>query len=353
MEYTEEELNLITLCSFADLTYKDRREGCKNADGTGFAINGVLQNLIKKGKRGVYNKVRENFFDPVYREKTVNGLKERGIVCLTLASESYPPLLRHIPDPPIVLYCMGNAEVFKRDCFSVVGSRHTPVNMLAECRKFAAALSEKFTVVTGSADGGDTAALEGAGNPVSVLAYGLDYVNSASNVKLLKRVAHGGLLVTEYSPQTKPQSFYFPVRNRIIAGISAGTLVVSAGKKSGALITAGYAADYGREVFAFPYGIGSAQGAGCNKLIKDGAALAENPLDIFSVFGIDLKSPQRAELTDEETRTYNSLAELGEAYLPELAAKLGVQPFKLAATLSSLEIKGLAVRLGGNRYGAI
>ena len=128
--------------------------------------------------------------------------------------------------------------------------------ILADCRKIAGEASEKFTVVSGIADGADTAALEGAldagGKVISVMANGLDYIYPLTNKDLAKRVEENGLLVSEYLPDVQPKPYYFPVRNRIIAGLSRGTLVVSAGVKSGALITADHAVDYGRDVFALP-----------------------------------------------------------------------------------------------------
>ena len=155
---------------------------------------------------------------------------------------------------------------------------------LADCKKMAGEISSRFTVVSGFADGADSAALEGAlaagGKVISVFANGLDYIYPAINRPLADKVEKCGLIITEYPPEVGPKPYHFPVRNRIIAGLSKGTLVVSADKTSGALITADYAADYGRDVFAFPYSIGAFSGAGCNALIKKGAFLAENILDI-------------------------------------------------------------------------
>ena len=206
------------------------------------------------------------------------------------------------------------------------------------------------------ADGADSAAIEGAlesGKIISVLAYGFDYCYPAFNDRLIKSVEERGLLITEHTPQIAPKAYLFPIRNRIIAGLSDGTLVVSAGEKSGALITAEYALEYGRHLFAFPYNIGTASGAGCNSLIKKGGMLAENILDIFSAFGLDFKEPVKQPLTEEEQKLFNLIAEAGEIFLPKAAEKLGKMPFQLIPLLTALEVKGVVVRLGGNRYSAV
>lgn len=206
------------------------------------------------------------------------------------------------------------------------------------------------------ADGADSAAIEGAvesGKIISVLAYGFDYCYPAFNDRLVKEVESKGLLITEHTPQIAPKAYLFPVRNRIIAGLSEGTLVVSAGEKSGALITAEYAAEYGRHLFVFPYNIGTASGAGCNSLIKKGGMLTENILDIFSAFGLDFKEPLKQPLNEDEQKLFGLIAEAGEIFVPEAAEKLGKMPFQLIPLLTSLEVKGLIVRLGGNRYAVI
>lgn len=199
-------------------------------------------------------------------------------------------------------------------------------------------------------------AIEGAlesGRVISVLAHGFDYCYPAYNDRLVKTVEERGLLITEHTPQIAPKAYLFPVRNRIIAGLSEGTLVVSAGEKSGALITADYAVEYGRQLFVFPYNIGVASGAGCNSLIKKGGMLTENILDILSAFGLDFKEPEKQPLSEEEQRLFSLIGSSGEIFVPDAAEKLGRLPFQLIPLLTSLEVKGLIVRLGGNRYAVI
>lgn len=356
MMYTETEENLIILCSIPQLTYKLRRVLLSDllSDGPDFVKYADF--LIKSLSEGVYNKVRGLYFSAEYRRNVINCLDKKGIKCVTYFSEDYPLSLKNTSAAPIVLFCKGNISLLKSRCFAVVGSRRTLPNIVKECKNIASSLTDEFTVVTGMADGADSAAIKGAlpsGKVISVLANGFDYVYPAFNEELTKDVEKSGLLVTEYPPDVAPRSFNFPVRNRIIAGLAEAVLVVSAGKKSGALITAGYALDYNRTLFAFPYTLGVASGEGCNSLLKKGGILAENILDIFSVFGLDCKPTGQIKLSDEEYKLLELIRAEGEAFLPAVAEKLGKAPYQLIPAISSLEIKGLIVRMGGNRYSAL
>lgn len=356
MSYTREEEDVIVLDSFEEFTYKNKYILLGGLENTSPDFDKNAAALIKSLSEGVYNKLRGKFKDPACRAKVFENLAGKGVECITYFSELYPENLRQIPNPPIVLYCKGNKNLLRERCFAIVGSRRTPRNILEISKKVAGEVSGKFTVVSGMADGADSAAVEGAlggGKIISVLAYGFDYVYPSVNANLIKEVEKRGLLISEYPPDIPPRSYQFPVRNRIIAGLSDAVLVVSAGKKSGALITAYYATEYGRQVMAFPYGMGVTYGEGCNGLIKKGADLVENTLDIFSAFGIDYKPPEKsAELSGEERAVYEIIKQTGEAFAPEIAQKLGKQPYQLIPVLSSLEIKGLVARLGGNRYAA-
>lgn len=356
MEYTSKETDLIVADSFAELTNKQKRMflhsvGVCCENGTKYSAE-----LIKTLGDGVYNKMRADFFSADYRAKVTARLDKKGLICVTRFSEVYPESLANIPLPPLVLYCKGNTALLSSRCFGIVGSRRTQTASLAACRKISEELTARLTVVTGVADGADSAAAEGAvksGALICVLPYGYDYVKRSSNYRLLKKAEERGLLVTEFPPQISPQRFLYLVRNRIIAGLCEGVLVVSAAKRSGALNTAGYAADYGREVFAFPYSLGVASGEGCNGLIKNGAYLCENVLDIFSCFGLEYNSEKQQELTPEEETVLGCIKELGEAHVQIIANSSGLKPFMVTAVCSSLEIKGLIVKAGGNKYAPV
>ena len=353
MSYTEEEENLIVLSGIEDISDRIKHNlvfNCKNAEER-------QDYAVKNIPTGVYNIAENKFRDGIFRTQFIESLNKKGIECVTYLSQNYPENLKHIDEPPIVLFCKGNTKLLKSNCFSVVGSRRTSAQALALCRKISGELTEAFTVVTGMAEGADSAVIEGAlpsGKIISVLANGFDCFYPAKNKSLIERVGRDGLLVTEYLPHILPLKYNFPVRNRIIAGLSRGTLVVSAGEKSGALITADYALEYGREVFAFPYSAGVSSGAGCNKLIKNGAYLTENILDILEVFGLDLKKSATAlHLTDDEKAVLEEIKLAGEGFLPAIAQKLNKFTYQLIPVVASLEIKGLIARLGGNRYSII
>lgn len=352
MIYSEEEQNLIVLSAIVEMTYNERYTSLSALMSSTPDFEACKNLLIKRCDIGVYNKVRDSFYDPLFRNSVFAQLDKRGIECVTYVSAEYPELLKHISTPPIVLYLKGDKKLLAGRHFSIVGSRRTNPSALVQCKRFAKELSEYFTIVSGSASGADSAALDGAkGRAISVTAFGFDYLE-LSNPQL-KAVCERGLFVSEHFPTVKPQTFLYHPRNRIIAGLSAGTLIASAGEKSGALITAGYAADFGKEVFAFPYNIGVDSGVGCNNLIKQGANLCQNPLDILDAFGLDLKPSLVITLSEDEQKAYAVIKEQGEIFVPHLAQNLGVLPFKLTPVLASLEIKGLICKIGGNRYSII
>ncbi len=282
-------------------------------------------------------------------------LKRRGIECVTFKSADYPEQLKHITYPPLVLYLRGRRELLSTRMFAVVGSRRTPAPVLEECKRFCAELSSYLTIVSGVADGGDSAAVKGAlstGNIVCVLPGGHDS-GCCANVNLYKKVESEGLTLTEFTPTTPVQRHTFTLRNRIIAGLSEGVLVVSAGEGSGALSTAAYATDFNKDVFAFPYNVGVAAGTGCNGLIKSGAFLCDSVEDVLSVLRIDYKT-QTADSYDEaegdEADVLKLLKEQGEMHAEQLAAELKMKLTDVVTACSMLEIKGLIVRTGGNSY---
>lgn len=279
--------------------------------------------------------------------------------CLTITYEHplYPPKWKTLSDPPACLYARGNTELLKERCFTVVGSRRTPEHARKTCEVLTKELSSAFCIVTGTADGGDLAAIKGAlsgtGKVICLHAGGLEGLPQG-NAALLAEVEEKGLILSPYPPSTPVRNFSFEYRNKLLAALGEGTLVVGAGEKSGALITARHAQSLGKPVFAFPYPPNAAYGVGCNALIKKGGLLTETAEDILSAFGLKPTEKTAAvPLTEAEEKALTALKELQEAHAIELARAVGVPPFKIGAVLSSLEVKGLVVSLGGNRYEAV
>ncbi len=221
-------------------------------------------------------------------DAALNWLKEPNRAIVTLADPHYPKALLDIHDPPLLLYVNGNLSLLSRPTLSIVGARNATPGGIDNAKAFARHLASKgWCVASGLAAGIDTAAHEGAlsaspkgGSTIAVMATGLDIVYPASNLGLAHRIAQEGLLISEAPLGTPSKSYLFPRRNRIVAGLAQGVLVVEATQKSGSLITARLATEMGREVFAIPGSIHSPQSRGCHALIRQGAKLVESGEDI-------------------------------------------------------------------------
>lgn len=286
----------------------------------------------------------------------LGSLQRKGYFAVTLLSEDYPVSLKTIPAPPLVLYGAGRRELLKGRRFCIVGSRVMPAWAEKLGHTVAEELSERFVIVTGLAEGGDLAAIEGAlpsGNLISVLPCGLDGCYPAAHASLKEKVRKRGLLLTELLPEEPAKKYSFHARNRLLAGLSEGVLVLAAGKRSGTLITASDALDYGRDVFALPHNVGAARGEGCNELIKRGAYLATSSEDILSVYGMERTEKKPQTLSPAEETILKVLRDHGEAHTAVIAEKAGMSASDASAILAALEIKGLAVRAGGNKYSAV
>jgi len=214
----------------------------------------------------------------------LDGASDRSI--LTLGDADYPDELLQTEDPPLLLYLAGRRELLARPKLAIVGSRHATLQGCDNAHSFAKAFSDEgFCVVSGMALGIDAAAHEGGlagpGSTLAVLGTGLDQIYPKRNEPLARRILEHGLLISEYSIGTPALPAHFPVRNRIIAGLSQGCLVVEAALQSGTLITARMASEAGREVFAIPGSIHAPQSRGCHALLRQGAKLVEVAQDVF------------------------------------------------------------------------
>lgn len=281
--------------------------------------------------------------------------KDQKIICSD--SSDYPSLLKEIPDPPPLLYIKGDLEKVQLPQLAMVGSRNPGPTGRKNARRFARELSEVgYVVCSGLALGVDSeshlGALEGGGATIAVLGTGIDKVYPYQNRGLAQNIIENGALVSEFPLGTKPQPYNFPKRNRIISGLSQGTLIVEAALRSGSLITARMALEQGREVFAMPGSINSSTTRGCHALIKQGAKLVERVEDILEELGSfvelakeELKiQPQQISLEASQV-----LAEIDyEAVnMDYLVLKVGIDVARISVLMLELELKGLIQAVPG------
>lgn len=305
-------------------------------------------------------------------------LAEPGHHLIGWDSEDYPALLRRIPNPPSALFVMGEADFLWTPQIAIVGSRSASAAGLSTARSFAKALVQAgFAITSGLADGIDgaahTAALDAGGTTLAVLGTGVDLVYPRKHRELAARVLTNGALISEFLPGTPGKAENFPRRNRIISGLSLGTLVIEASLQSGSLITARLAAEQGREVFAIPGSIHNPLARGCHQLIRQGAKLVETAEEVIEELGALAQtlsdalhcrlSPDTNSITAPRTEPITD-AHAGDADYTHLLAALGYEPASLdtlsersgltVAALSSmllvLELEGIVVVARGGMY---
>ena len=276
---------------------------------------------------------------------------------LAIGEAEYPPLLLQSADPPLLLYVQGDVRLLSQPCLAIVGSRNASAQGVDNARAFGSHLSARgWTIVSGLAFGIDGAAHEGGlagpGSTVAVVGTGLDRVYPARHRALAHRIAAAGVLVSEFAPGMPPLPQNFPLRNRIIAGLSRGTLVVEAAVQSGSLITARQAADNGREVFALPGSIHSPLSRGCHVLIRQGAKLVECADDILEELQGRPVATAAGVAVPAGGREDPVLQALGHdpATLDALGARTGWSTQELSARLLELELEDRVARLPGGLY---
>lgn len=313
--------------------------------------------LIDFGKENVYNNMRRSLCDEgKYFQNLLAFFKEKSIQPIAYSSNLYPKAWKEFSDAPLVLYAKGNLALLQKRRFGIVGSRRTQASALKVGERIAETLSYAFVIVTGSADGGDVSAIEGglqgSGEVISLLASGFGSIPKA-NFSLLQKIPERGLILSPHAYDTPARNFSYEQRNKLLASLVEGVLVLGAGETSGALITAKYAKLQKKPVFALPYPPLSATGCGCNALIKDGGILTETAEDILNFYGLKAEKRVEIPLSADESKALQFLKEQGEAHLSEIASGTGIAVFKVTAILSSLEMKGVVVKLGGNRFSAV
>lgn len=294
-------------------------------------------------------------------EEGLRCLQDNSVRIVTFWDPDYPPLLKNIPDPPALLYVRGTLVQAERR-LAIVGSRRPTRTGLAWTEQIAAELATKGIVtVSGLARGIDGAAhrgsLAGSGRTVAVLGCGIDQVYPAEHTELFSAIVERGAIVSEYPPGTEPLPGHFPGRNRIISGLSQGVLVVEANRNSGSLITAEFALEQGREVFAVPGSVDRPTSSGTNQLLKEGAHPATEVEDVVGVLwpgseGHICQPGDDDSLADLSPAAREVLQSLGTEprNIDELSGKTGLTPMELSVILLHLELQGKAEALPGACY---
>jgi DNA processing protein len=307
-------------------------------------------------------------------EKEIADAGKAGIRLIKLNDADYPPRLKEIYDPPPVMWMAGEIVPEDRAAVAIVGSRGATEWGRRTAGKISADLAALgVTVVSGNALGVDAAAhraaLEAGGRTIGVLGCGLDVLYPRPNRDLVERVPRQGAILSEFPLGTEPKPGHFPQRNRIISGLSAAVLVVEAGEKSGALITARMALEQNREVLAVPGRAGSIKSRGTNALLRQGAALVETAQDVLEAVGRQLEVaapapgtkpgrneatrtktvPAKPVLTGDEGAVFDILGE-EPLHVDDLGRRAGLTPVGLAPILLNMELAGLVRQWPGNRY---
>ncbi len=288
-----------------------------------------------------------------------------GVTIICQDDHTFPELLRHIHNPPVILYVKGDVELLNKPGLGIVGSRAASSYGLEMATSFAARLAGLgLNIISGLALGVDGAAhrgaLQAAGKTVAILGCGLDIVYPAQHQKLYDKIAANGAIISEYPFGTRPENFRFPARNRIISGMALGVLIIEAAKRSGSLITAHLAMEQGREVFALPGRVDSVKSEGTHRLLQEGAKLVLSESDILDELqlgftSLQTETPAEANgttataLCADEEKVCTILDVYGIA-IDEIIFKSELTAARVNEILLLLELKGLVETLPGNQF---
>ena len=317
-------------------------------------IDGISHKTANKIKN------REYTSDPI---KEVKRVEKAGIRIITYSDPAYPKKLRDIYDPPMLLYLKGKDIPVNQTFISVVGSRNPTQYGLRAAEKIGQGLARRgLGVASGMARGIDSAAhwgcLSGLGFTIAILGTGIDVLYPKSNNKLFQQIIRKGAVVSEFPVGTPPEPKNFPIRNRIIAGLSDGVAVVEATKNSGSLITASLALDQGREVFAVPGSINSFKSTGCHFLIKQGARLIENSDDIIEEIGLNhiytpktdtFKQKPCPPMEESEKSLYDIIGDY-PIHIDQVVRQGNLKPEEASSILMRMELKGIIKQLPGKMF---
>ncbi len=308
-------------------------------------------------------------------EKDLEAATKGGYQVLTFESEPYPPLLKQIPDPPPVLHCLGDVTALSRHAVAIVGTRRPTAYGTQVAERLARDLAARqLVIVSGLARGIDGAAhrgaLEAPGKTVAVLGSGIDVIYPREHERLAKKIVASGALISEFPMGTSPAPENFPIRNRLISGLSLGVVVVEAAEYSGSLITARLAAEQNREVFAVPGNITTAQSFGPNHLIKQGAKLTDQWMDVIEEFPPEVRmqllppveasegtpaTPEAASLfasslTPDQKAVFDALRADQPLFVDAVVGSAQISQPRALAALLELEMSGLIRQLPGKNF---
>lgn len=307
----------------------------------------------------VANEIRKGPSEQAVK-KEMDLVEKAGGMMITMKDEAYPPRLRNIYDPPPLLYLKGALKKEDELAVSIVGSRKTTPYGRWITEKISQALVRNgVTIVSGMARGVDSVAhlgaISGGGRTLAVLGCGVDVVYPPENRNLFGKIIEQGAVLSEFPMGSPPEGGHFPKRNRIISGLSMGVVVVEAGPDSGSLITANYALEQGREVFAIPGNVGAGGSRGTNRLIKDGAKLVESSDDILEEIlpqwqrEKEEAKPRGPALSEEEKALYEMLSET-PLHIDAIIRESRFDPGKVSSLLLHLELKGVIAQWPGKCF---
>lgn len=355
---TIDDRNIIWLDLFPFLTYQKKVKILEMFERgmdikTSFSSKEQIHNLMTDIE---YQKML-SMCDNAKLDNIIERYISDNIHMITIYDERYPLLLKEISSPPLCLYCKGNLQLLNTECIAIVGSRRPSDYGIITTKQYAKSFSEaNLTVVSGLAIGVDTVAhkttIENNGKTIAVLAGGLYNIYPASNYSLANELVKNNLLISENCPSMPPLSYLFPIRNRIIAGLSRAVVVTEAAEKSGSLKTAKFGADYNREIFAVPGKINSLLSKGTNYLIKSlTASMTLSPDDVLEALHIEKENSEKhgRQLDIKEQFVLNYIRTEKKTF-QEIADYTEMSARELNTMLMSLEMEGLVTKLANNSY---
>lgn len=330
------------------LSYFKDVEQIYNASEEMLEESGILR--VSQLRSIIYSRNRDKL------EKAYDDMKRKGIECVDVESEIYPEELKTLYDPPAALFVKGCLPRKGEWMIAVVGARSCSSYGQQICHMLSRGIAcSGVSIISGMARGIDSAAhwgaLEADGRTYAVLGCGADICYPAENMDLYTEISRQGGILSEFPPGTPPEACNFPRRNRIIAALSKGILVVEARRKSGSLITVEHGLELGKEVFAVPGRLNDPLSEGCNRLIKSGARLVMEPSDILEEFGILAREYKKNNITldNSEKVVYASIC-LVPRGADELSAMTGMKIQEVIQALITMELKGIIHRVGKNQY---